>query len=101
MSLRVLSFKLRLRLLVLLAAAGPLLVASVVLLLHERRVLHRIAESEASSLARLMGANTSAALAFGDAAAARENLASLSAMPELMAAAVYDSEGRLAAKPAQ
>jgi two-component system, cell cycle sensor histidine kinase and response regulator CckA len=89
-----LSFKIRLRLLVLLAAAGPLLVAAGVLLVHERRVLHRLAESEAASVARLIGANTAAALTFGDAAAARENLSSLSAMPELLGGAVYDASGR-------
>ncbi|HET8645752.1 MAG TPA: ATP-binding protein, partial [Vicinamibacteria bacterium] len=95
MQLRDLSFGLKLKLLVLLAAAGPLLLAVWALLQYERRFLIDAQVAEVGSAARVVAGNTTAALAFGDAEAARENLASLAAMPELAAAAVYDARGRL------
>jgi two-component system, cell cycle sensor histidine kinase and response regulator CckA len=90
-----LSFRHKLWLLVGLAAAGPVLLATGVLLWYEREALRQQAMDDASSVARLMGANTAAALAFGDAVAARENLAALATKPEVEAAAVYGLNGRL------
>jgi PAS domain S-box-containing protein len=95
MRLRDLSFGLKLKLLVLLAAAVPLLMAAWVVLKGERDALTGAEAAELSGAARLVAGNTTAAVAFGDADAAAENLASLSAMPEIVLAAAYDGEGRL------
>jgi PAS domain-containing protein len=98
MRLRDLSFGLKLKLLVLLAAAVPLLVAGWMLLHRERGALMRTAAAELTGAARLVAGNATAAVAFGDAPAARENLAALGSMPEIVVAAVYDAEGRLFAQ---
>ncbi len=46
-------------------------------------------------LARVAGMNSAVALTFDDAAAARETLSSLAAVDEVLAAAIYDAEGRV------
>jgi methyl-accepting chemotaxis protein len=46
-------------------------------------------------LARVMGGNSAVALTFDDAGAARETLSSLAAADEVLAAAIYDAEGRV------
>jgi two-component system, sensor histidine kinase len=48
--------------------------------------------------ATLVGANCSAALAFGDSLVARENLAVFALYPHILSAAVYDADGRLFAR---
>jgi PAS domain S-box-containing protein len=87
------AFRNKLRLLVLLAAVAPQLLATYVLLSDQRAALRGQAVDNALSTARLMGGTTVAALVFGDAEAAQENLAALGTRPEIAGAAVYRQDG--------
>ena len=87
------SFRHKLRLLVLLAAVGPQLLATYVLLSDQRAALRQQAVDDVRSTARLLGGTTVAALEFGDPEAARENLSALGTRPEMMGAAVYRVDG--------
>src|SRR4029078_9817000 len=60
--------------------------------------VHQARESmreDLASLADIAGANSTAAMTFGDVKASTEILAALSARPSLVAAALYDSKGHL------
>lgn len=56
------------------------------------------ATSELTSLADIVAANSTAALAFQDPAAARDNLATLSARPGIVSACLYDARGAVFAE---
>ena len=75
------------------AAVGPQLLATYVLLSDQRAALRTQAVDDALSTARLMGGTTVAALVFGDPEAARENLSALGTRPEIVGAAVYRADG--------
>jgi signal transduction histidine kinase/DNA-binding response OmpR family regulator len=55
----------------------------------------RVAGIETGTLAQVVGSNCNAALAFKDVAAATETLTSLSAVPDIEEASLYDTDGAL------
>ena len=79
---RDLSIKRKLMLIILLTSCLALLVACVAFILHAR-VTYRIALSnDRATLAEIIAANSTAALAFDDPIAAEEMLATLQAKPD-------------------
>jgi signal transduction histidine kinase/CheY-like chemotaxis protein len=74
------------------AAVAVASIATVVYDVHRARESLRI---DLSSVADVAGANSVAAMAFGDVEAAEEILSALSLKPAIVAAALYDRHGRL------
>jgi uncharacterized membrane protein affecting hemolysin expression len=82
--------------LILLATIGlALLLAASALLLVDARKEYRNASQDLTTQADVIGLASEAALAFGDAKVGEQNLRVLQAQPQVIAAALYDSQGRL------
>ncbi len=64
-------------------------------LLHTRTMFERQLEKQLTLLADVIGLNSTAPLAFHDPAAATETLAALRTDPHVIAAALYDADGKL------
>jgi len=71
------------------------LLASGASYVYDSRRMLRVMSEDLGSLADIAGANSVAAMAFGDVAASNEILAALSLKPGLVAAALYDKNGEL------
>ena len=91
---RNLSVRKKLWLLAALTSTAALLVAGVGIVAYDVTTSRDTTLRDVKSVARLVGANSAAALVFRDEAAARETLASLGARPDVMSGAIYDSTGR-------
>jgi hypothetical protein len=79
----------------LVTSAAALLVASVVFTLYDRSTFVRAKTQDLSASAKMVGSNSTAALSFGDAKAAREILAALQAKQNVIKACTYDKDGGL------
>jgi signal transduction histidine kinase/CheY-like chemotaxis protein/HPt (histidine-containing phosphotransfer) domain-containing protein len=66
--------------------------------LYERSVFRATATDQLTTMADMLGDNTSASLAFDDADTAREMLGALKAEPDVIAACLYDSQGHIFAE---
>ena len=77
------------------AAIIALAVTAASLILYDIATVRPRGRRDLQAQADLLRVNTTAALAFKDSAAARENLATLSARPEIEAAALYDETAQL------
>lgn len=77
-----------------LVAAVALLLAAVFFVANELSNLRSNAEKELAALASVIGANSTAALAFNDKGAAQETLATLSSVPDVTLAVLYDKSGQ-------
>jgi len=84
-------------LIIMVTAAGALLLAGVVLIAADLLSFRREMKTDLATLAEIVASNTTAALTFGDAGAAGETLAALEAKRSLIAAAVYRDSGTLLA----
>ncbi len=85
--------------LILVASVGlALLLASASLLVMEARKAWRTAQADVAAEADLVGLASEAALAFGDPKAAEQNLRVLQAQRGVVAAALYDTRGKLFAQ---
>ncbi|MDB5953761.1 ATP-binding protein [Ramlibacter sp.] len=85
--------------LILFAAVGlALIIAAGALLLVDARKEWRDAHAELVTQAGVVGLASEAALAFGDRRAGEQNLRVLRAQPGVVAAALYDPQGRLFAQ---
>jgi PAS domain S-box-containing protein len=89
-----LSFGRQLAAATLLTSTLALLLAAVILLWQQVRTARQEMEADLRSLAAVVGANSTGALAFGDARAARENLAALRGKPSIVAARLFVANGR-------
>jgi signal transduction histidine kinase len=76
-----------------LAAVAALLLAGGALFAYELRNYRAKLERDLETLAKIIGANSVAAISFGDKAAAAEILAALRAEPEIIAAGIYELNG--------
>jgi PAS domain S-box-containing protein len=92
---RDLPIKSKLMLVILLTSTFALLLTGTALITYEFVTFRRALAVNMGVLARIIGSNSTAALAFDDAANARETLAALSAEHQVTAAALYDQKGRL------
>ena len=93
--LKNLSIKSKLNLLVLIPSGAALLLASVALVINDASLIRSSKVQQLSALAKVLGANSTAALVFDDPAAARETLSSLGAQPTVQFACLYNAKGRL------
>ncbi len=89
------GFKGKLTVLNLLTAALALCIAGALLILQEFFQLRKDLAGNLDTLSHVIADNSTASLAFGDARAAGETLRSLRALPNVTAAALYGSDGRL------
>ncbi len=92
------SIQRKLRLMVMLTSGAALLLACAAIVTYELAAARRAAVSELSSSAQIIGANSTAALQFDDAAAAEETLAALRAQPDVVFACIYTPDGKVFAK---
>jgi len=92
-----LALSLRAKLLtILMATSGAaVLLASGANFVYDSRSMRRVMSEDLGSLGDIAGANSVAPMAFGDVAASNEILAALSLKPGVMAAALYNKDGKL------
>src|SRR2546423_9080986 len=96
--LRDLPIKRKLILVILLTSTFALWLMGTALITYEFVTFRRGLAANMSVLAQIVGSNSTAALAFDDAANAREILAALSVEHQVTAAAVYDQKDKLFAR---
>lgn len=77
-----------------LAAVAALLLTGGALFTYELRSYRANLERDLATLAKIIGANSVAAISFGDETAAVETLTALRAEPQILAACVYSLDGR-------
>ena len=97
-SLRDTPIKRKLTLLILLTTSFALIFMGSALITYEVVTFRRTLAANMSVLAQIVGSNTTAALAFEDPKNAKEILGALSAEHQIIAAAIYDQDGRIFAK---
>jgi signal transduction histidine kinase/AmiR/NasT family two-component response regulator len=90
-----LSLRAKLLTMLMVTSGAAVLLESGASFLFDSRSMLRVTSDDLGSLADIAGANSVAAMAFGDVAASNEILAALSLKPGLVAAALYDRDGRL------
>ena len=91
------AFSVRAKLLMLLMATSgaAVLLESGASFVYDSRSMRRVMSEDLGSLADVAGANSVAAMTFGDVKASNEILAALSLKPGVVAAALYDKDGAL------
>lgn len=91
------AFSVRAKLLTMLmtTSAAAVMLASGSSYVYDSRLMVRVMREDLGSLADIAGANSEAAMAFDDVAASREILTALSLKPGVLAAALYDKDGKL------
>ncbi|HUP08575.1 MAG TPA: ATP-binding protein [Caldimonas sp.] len=89
------SLRQRYTIVVLTTTAAALLLSALALLIYELRSYRSAWIADLTTQADLVAKSSAAALAFDDVRAANENLALLKLRPQITAAAVYNSAGRL------
>ncbi|MGZ6173542.1 MAG: ATP-binding protein [Gemmatimonadaceae bacterium] len=90
-----LSLRAKLLTMLMVTSGAAVLLESGASFLFDSRSLLKATAEDLGSLADVAGANSVAAMAFGDVAASNEILAALSLKPGLVAAALYDKQGKL------
>jgi two-component system, sensor histidine kinase and response regulator len=91
--LRSLSVRAKLWVLAAFTSSAALLVAGVGIVAYDASASHEAALRDADSLARVIGANSTAALTFNDETGARETLWSLAARTDTLSGALYTVNG--------
>jgi PAS domain S-box-containing protein len=95
MGLRDAPIRRKLMAIMLLTSGLALLLTCVTFLVYEFLTFRRTAVRELSVLGQIVAANTTASLAFRNPDDAREILAALRAEPQVLAATLYDADGRV------
>jgi len=95
MSLRDWPIKKKLTAILLLVSSLVLLLTSAAFVTYEVLAIRRTTLKNLSTLGRVIAANSTASLAFANEADAREILSALKAEPHVVAAGLYDKDGRL------
>ena len=89
------SIKRKLICIIMLTSIVALLSASIAFGVYDMITLRRTMVRDISMLSQIMGANSTAALAFNDPKSAAENLEAFKSNPHIVASCIYDSEGRV------
>jgi signal transduction histidine kinase/ActR/RegA family two-component response regulator len=89
------SVRAKLLVLMLTTTSVALVVAVAALVVYDVRTYHERWVADLTTQADILGRSSVPALAFDDPRAARENLDLLKARPAILAAAIYDEEGKL------
>jgi signal transduction histidine kinase/ActR/RegA family two-component response regulator len=80
----------------LMATSGAaVLLAAGASFVYDSRLMMRVMSEDLGSLADIAGTNSVAAMAFGDVSASNEILAALALKPGVVAAALYDKDGKV------
>src|SRR5437773_9256256 len=95
MSLRDWPIKQKLTAILLLISGLVLLLTAAAFVTYEVVAFRQMTLKDLSTLGRIIAANSTASLAFANQADAREILSALKAEPHVVAAALYDKDGRL------
>jgi diguanylate cyclase (GGDEF)-like protein/PAS domain S-box-containing protein len=95
MRIRDISIRTNLALLILSASALAVVLASFGFAIYERQSYRASSVRELTALADTLGANTAASLAFNDQSTAKEMLGALKTEPHVLAACLYDNQGRI------
>jgi signal transduction histidine kinase/ActR/RegA family two-component response regulator len=90
-----LSLRAKLLTMLMVTSGAAVMLESGASFVFDSRNMLRVMTEDLGSLADIAGANSVAAMAFGDVAASNEILAALSLKPGLAAAALYDKKGEL------
>jgi signal transduction histidine kinase/ActR/RegA family two-component response regulator len=90
-----LSVRAKLVAMLMVTSGAAVLLASGANFYYDSSNMLRVMSEDLGSLADIAGANSVAAMAFGDVPASKEILASLALKPGVTAAALYDKNGRL------
>jgi len=90
-----LSVRAKLMMMLMAASGAAVMLDSGASFVYDSRNLLRVMTEDLGSLADVAGANSVAAMTFGDVAASKEILASLALKPGVVAAALYTSDGKL------
>jgi signal transduction histidine kinase/ActR/RegA family two-component response regulator len=90
-----LSVRAKLLALLMATSGAAVILASGAIYVYDSRNMLRVMSEDLGSLADVAGANSVAAMAFGDVAASNEILAALSLKPGVVAAALYTKDGNL------
>jgi len=98
MPLRNVPIRRKLMLIALLTTAGTLLIAGAALILFNVLRFKEEMVADLTSLADVVARNSTAVLSFGDPGSAADTLRSLSARKPIVAAALYDKNGKLFAR---
>ncbi len=98
MALRDWPIKQKLTAILLLISGLVLLLTSAAFVTFEIITLRQMALKDLATLGRVIAANSTASLAFANEADAREILSALRAQPHVVAAGLYDRDGRLFAR---
>src|ERR1700689_1876292 len=93
-----LSIRQKLQGIVMVTSGVALLVASAVFTLYDRSTFLHAKTQDLSASAKMVGSNSTAALSFSDAKAAREVLSALQAKQHVIHACIYDKDGKVFAQ---
>ncbi len=91
------SIKRKLTAIIMIASTVALLLVSAGFVTYDLATFRKTMTDDLSTLAEIIGNQSTAALTYGDKSAAKEILAALSAKKHVVAAALYDREGHLLA----
>ncbi|MEW5801393.1 MAG: ATP-binding protein [bacterium] len=94
-SFRNISIKRKLNLIIILTSWVTLLAASIAFMAKDIVTFRQTLTNDISSLAQVIGTNSSGALVFDDQHAAEENLSALHAKPHVFFACIYDKNGKV------
>ena len=92
---RRLSIKRKLEATTMVAVVVALMLSCAAFISYDLLVFRNSLKRDLETLAEMAGANSTAALSFGDQSAAEELLSSLRAMPHIRVAFIYSAEGKL------
>ena len=92
---RNMAIRRKLTLVIMLTSSIGLLLAGTATVFYARITFQQRMAEDLSTLAGIIGAQSTAALAFNDQASAQENLAALKAKPEIIAACIYTNDGKV------
>src|SRR6187397_2708080 len=88
------SIRQKLHLIIMVTSAAAVLVASVAFTLYDRSTFLHAKTQDLSAAAQMVGANSTAAVTFGDATSATEILSALQANQNVINACIFDKQGR-------
>jgi signal transduction histidine kinase len=92
--LRDLSIRRQLTAIIMATSTAALLLACTAFVVHDIANFRRLLVSDLSTLARIIGSNSAAAILFDDSKRAEETLAALEAEEHVVWACIFDAEGR-------
>lgn len=101
MTFRDMPIKRKLTIIIMATTAAALLLAGVGIMLSDTLLFRQYLRRDLTSLAGIVGDNSTAAISFDDAKVGSETLAALRARPHIVNACIYEADGKLLARYAR